>query len=159
MTIVYLLTGSNIGDSLTHLRQAAVYIDKQVGSVVSKSSVYQTEPWGNKNQQDFLNQVLELQTEMEAEQVLQIILQIEQEMGRNRKQKWEARIIDIDILFYGHQIIQTENLTVPHPLLQERRFTLMPLNEIAPAYVHPVLQQTVSELLSQCPDNSVVNRF
>lgn len=156
MENIFLLTGSNIGDSRQHLQAAIAYISERVGSIVQQSGWYQTEPWGNKNQHDFFNQVLEVRTELGAEEVLTRILQIEQEMGRNRMQKWEPRIIDIDILFYGDAIIQTPELAVPHPLLHERRFTLLPLCEIAPAWIHPVLHQSVAELLNVCPDQSAV---
>jgi 2-amino-4-hydroxy-6-hydroxymethyldihydropteridine diphosphokinase len=106
-----------------------------------------------------LNQVLEVETIVSSQVLLQTILTIEQEMGRNRKQKWEARIIDIDILFYGAEIINTKNLVVPHPLLHQRRFTLLPLTEIAPNMEHPVLHQTISQLLQICPDQGLVEKM
>lgn len=159
MPIIYLLTGSNIGNSQEHLQTAMAKIAVAVGVVSQQSGVYKTEPWGNKNQQDFLNQVLEIETELNPEEVLRTILAIETEMGRNRLRKWEPRIIDIDLLFYGNTIIRTQNLIVPHPLLHERRFTLLPLAEIAPDWVHPVFHQTVSELLESCTDTSLVEKM
>lgn len=156
MEKLFLLTGSNIGESEKHLQHARSLIAERIGVVLNVSSIYKTEPWGNKDQQDFLNQVLEVQTELIAGEVLTRILMIEQEMGRNRMQKWEPRIIDIDILFYGNEIIQTEHLSVPHPLLHERKFTLLPLAEIAANFVHPVLAKTVVNLLEECPDTSSV---
>jgi 2-amino-4-hydroxy-6-hydroxymethyldihydropteridine diphosphokinase len=156
MENLFLLTGSNIGNSVQHLQQAKQFINERIGITVKSSSVYKTEPWGNKDQQDFLNQVLLVQTKLLAEDALIQLLQIEKEMGRNRLQKWEPRIIDIDILFWGDSIIETESLRVPHPLLHERMFTLLPLAEIANNYVHPVLHKTIEELLQSCNDTSAV---
>ena len=158
MENLFLLTGSNIGNSAQHLQQAKQFINERIGIIVKSSSVYKTEPWGNKDQQDFLNQVLLVQTKLLAEDALIQLLQIEKEMGRNRLQKWEPRIIDIDILFYGDRIINTEKLIVPHPLLHERRFTLLPLAEIAAGYMHPVLHKTIEELLQSCNDTSAVTQ-
>ena len=129
MHTVYLLTGSNIGDSELNLLNASKFIQNQIGKVIASSHVYKTEPWGNKDQQLFLNQVLKVETELEPHQLLKTILEIENSMGRNRKIKWEPRIIDIDILFFNDEIIDQENLQIPHPLIHERRFTLIPLNK------------------------------
>ena len=158
MENLFLLTGSNIGNSAQHLQQAKQFINERIGITVKSSSVYKTEPWGKKDQQDFLNQVLLVQTKLLAEDALIQLLQIEKEMGRNRIQKWEPRIIDIDILFYGDRIINTEKLIVPHPLLHERRFTLLPLAEIAAGYMHPFLHKTIEELLQSCNDTSAVTQ-
>lgn len=159
MNTIYLLSGSNIGDSSHHLDTAISFIRSRVGAITQKSSIYKTEPWGNKEQQDFLNQVLEVHTSLEPEEVLRQLLLIEQEMGRKRMEKWGPRVIDIDILFYEIRVMQTQRLTIPHPLLHERRFTLLPLAEIAPNFIHPVLHKTINELLAQCADSSVVNLF
>lgn len=148
-----------MGNSQEHLIQAKSFIQHQIGEVVNSSSVYKTEPWGNKNQQDFLNQVLEVQTLLSPQDLLLQIFSIEQTMGRNRLQKWEPRVIDIDILFYGSLILDTPNLNIPHPLLHERRFTLLPLSEIAPQFKHPIKLQTIDELLISCPDKSLVEKM
>jgi len=158
MNSYYLLTGSNIGDSQAHLLEALKQIELQVGEITSVSSVYRTEPWGNKNQQDFLNQVLGVKNPLQPAEVLARILAIEQQMGRNRLVKWEPRVIDIDILFAGNQQINTPDLQIPHPLLHERRFTLLPLSEMAPDFVHPVFKKTIRELLADCPDTSLVEK-
>ncbi len=159
MHIIYLLTGSNIGDSGANLQAASKYIHQQIGKVIAVSHVYQTEPWGNKDQQVFLNQVLKVETELAANQLLKTILGIETKMGRNRNIKWEPRIIDIDILFYDEEIIDEEDLKIPHPLLHERRFTLVPLNEIASTYIHPKLKKTISQLLENCIDTGIVEKL
>lgn len=159
MITYYLLTGSNIGNSAEHLHAARQNIGHKLGIVTNASSIYKTAPWGNTNQQDFLNQVLEVQTEMTPEKVLETILQIEQDMGRARLNKWEPRIIDIDILFASDLICKSSGLTIPHPLLHERRFTLEPLNEIAHDFLHPVFKKTIHNLLISCEDKSEVKRI
>lgn len=156
---VFLLTGSNVGDSSALLNEAKLAIKKQVGEIEAASHLYKTAPWGNTNQQDFLNQVLAVNTNLSAYDVLKTILNIELSMGRIREEKWAPRTIDIDILFFNTEIIQQENLIVPHPLLHQRRFTLVPLAEIAPDYVHPTLHQTNTQLLQQCPDDSIVEKL
>jgi 2-amino-4-hydroxy-6-hydroxymethyldihydropteridine diphosphokinase len=159
MHSAYLLTGSNIGNSLEHLTRACRLIDERAGHVAALSSVYKTAPWGNTEQQDFLNQVMLVETPLEPLVLLETVLQIEQEMGRHRKLKWGPRIIDIDILFYDHLILDTPALRLPHPFLHLRRFTLMPLNEIAPGLVHPVSGNTVEALLEQCEDLGPVEKM
>ena len=156
---VYLLTGSNVGDSSALLKEAKLAIQKQVGEIEAASHLYKTAPWGNTNQQDFLNQVLAVNTILSATDVLKIILNIELQMGRTRKKKWAPRTIDIDILFFNNEFIQEENLIVPHPLLHQRRFTLVPLAEIAPNYSHPLLHQSIFNLLQHCNDDSVVEKW
>ena len=159
MHTIYLLTGSNIGDSEANLLSASKSIHQQIGRTIAVSHVYQTEPWGNKDQQVFLNQVLKIETQLDPKQLLKTILEIENQMGRNRKIKWEPRIIDIDILFYDDQIINEEDLQVPHPLLHERRFTLIPLNEIASDFIHPKLHKSIKQLLEICEDNGIVEKL
>lgn len=156
---VYLLTGSNVGDSSALLKEAKLAIQKQVGEIEAASHLYKTAPWGNTNQQDFLNQVLAVNTILSATDVLKIILNIELQMGRTREKKWAPRTIDIDILFFNNEFIQEENLIVPHPLLHQRRFTLVPLAEIAPNYSHPLLHQSIFNLLQHCNDDSVVEKL
>jgi 2-amino-4-hydroxy-6-hydroxymethyldihydropteridine diphosphokinase len=156
---IFLLTGSNIGDSGANLQTASKFIHQQIGKVVAVSQVYKTEPWGNKNQQVFLNQVLKIETNLSPQLLMHTILQIENAMGRNRKVKWEPRIIDIDILFFDDEIIDEEDLQIPHPLLHERRFTLVPLNEIASDFIHPKLKKTIQQLLTNCTDNGIVEKL
>ncbi|MES2734569.1 MAG: 2-amino-4-hydroxy-6-hydroxymethyldihydropteridine diphosphokinase [Bacteroidota bacterium] len=155
--LTYLLLGSNLGDRKQVLTLATEHLQNRVGSLVIQSSIYETAPWGVTNQPSFLNQVIGLETSLEAKELLQNTQQIEQLLGRERKEKWGARVIDIDILYYGHQQILLEGLTIPHPFLQERRFTLVPLAEIAPNFVHPRLHLTNQALLEQCTDDGVVH--
>jgi 2-amino-4-hydroxy-6-hydroxymethyldihydropteridine diphosphokinase len=153
---VYLLLGSNLGDSESILRLAKSLIEARIGTVIKASSIYLTKAWGIENQPDFLNQVLELDTVLDASKVLQCILEIERELGRIRFQKWGTRIIDIDILYFGKLIIDTKNLVIPHPENQNRNFVLVPMAEIAPDLMHPVLQLSQTELLKKCPDKMKV---
>ena len=129
-----------------------------IGMVKKKSSVYKTAPWGVINQADFLNQVLNIETALDPESLLDQIHWIEEQLGRIRMNKWEARLIDIDILFYDHEIIATSRLTIPHPYISQRRFALEPLNEIASGLMHPVLKKKIKQLLKECTDTSSVTR-
>ncbi len=159
MNDAYLLIGGNMGDRLLNLQQAYFKIEKQAGAIVKKSDVYETAAWGLTEQNAFLNQVLLISTVHTAEELLQKLLYIEQESGRKRIVKMGPRTIDIDILFYNNEIISTSDLTVPHPQIANRRFVLTPLNEIAPDFVHPVLQKTIGELLEKCTDNLEVKKY
>ncbi len=159
MNDVYLLTGGNVGDRLNNLQQAYKLIEKQVGQLLKKSSVYETAAWGLRNQNSFLNQVLLAATSLPAEKLLQTLLHIEQELGRKRLEKMGPRTIDIDILFYNNEIISSPRLTVPHPQIANRRFVLIPLNEIASGFVHPVLKKTINQLLEMCPDELGVKKY
>lgn len=153
---VYLLLGSNLGDRLDNLIQAAIQLGEKAGKVVKQSHIYETVAWGVGEQPSYLNQVLQMHTNLFPEGLLQVINQIEASMGRERRTKWESRIIDIDILYYNEIIWQTEQLTIPHPQIANRRFTLVPLAELAPNFVHPVLKITNQELLNSCPDTLTV---
>ncbi|MBC7408421.1 MAG: 2-amino-4-hydroxy-6-hydroxymethyldihydropteridine diphosphokinase [Arcicella sp.] len=146
LQIVYLLLGSNLGNRKEILDKAINLLSQKVGVIILRSKDYETAPWGVTNQPDFLNLVVSIQTRLKPLQILEITQSIENQLGRIRKEKWGARLIDIDILFYGNEIIDEPNLKIPHPLLQERDFALSPLAEIAPDFVHPVLGETISEL-------------
>jgi len=156
---VYLLLGSNEGDRAACLQEAVRQITMHCGSVVKKSALYETAAWGLENQPDFLNQAICIHTGLAPEALLQATLSVEKAMGRQRVIKWGQRTIDIDIIFYGSQIVQTGKLIIPHPMMQERRFVLAPLCEIARSFVHPVLKKTVQQLLDECPDLLDVKRI
>lgn len=152
MNRVYLLTGGNLGDRLMHVTRAKEAIVAKTGTLLKASSIYETAPWGIFEQPAFFNQVLLLETSMCANELLKQILLIEEEMGRVRNVKFGPRFIDIDILFFNEDIINNEHLTVPHAEIQNRRFVLAPMNELAPDYNHPILKKTISTLLEDCKD-------
>jgi len=159
MNKTYLLLGSNIGNSKASLGKAITKIEKQIGRVTRQSGLYSTAAWGNTKQPDFLNQVIVIETKLTAAETMQAILSIEKKMGRVRTIKNAPRIIDIDILFFNKQIIEEPQLTVPHPQIQNRRFVLVPLNQLSPNMKHPGLKKTVHQLLMHCPDKLDVKKF
>ena len=156
MNRAVILSGSNEGGLLKNLENAIDLISRQIGVVSKTSSVYETEPWGNTNQPVFNNQVIEVLTPLSAQSLMKTLLHIEKEMGRERKVKWAPRIIDLDILYYNNDIIQEEKLVIPHPHLHERRFTLVPLTELFPDMMHPVLKLRNKDLLAELKDNMMV---
>jgi len=155
----YLLMGGNEGNRLFHLEQAVANIKKFCGELLRLSSLYETAPWGRSDQPSFLNQALLIQTSLEASELMHAILQIEEKMGRKRIEKYGPRLIDIDILFFNNDIIDQPQLKIPHPEIQNRRFVLEPMNEIASSLFHPVLGKTIQELLNDCPDQLEVKKI
>jgi len=143
---IYLALGTNLGDREVNLQKAIDALAPKV-RLVRKSSIYATPPWGYADQPEFLNQVIEVDTPLRPLPLLHLLKSIEAEMGREETFRYGPRLIDLDILFYGQEIVEGELLTIPHPRLQERAFVLMPLAEIAPNFVHPVLNKTIRELL------------
>lgn len=152
MTLAYLLLGGNLGDRFAQVSNALQNIERDVGTVISRSSLYETEAWGKENLPPYLNQVVAVNTELTARELLETVQEIEKLMGRTRMEKWGSRLIDIDILFYGEECIDEPDLIIPHPFLAQRKFTLIPLNEIAADLIHPVFHKTVRELLSELKD-------
>lgn len=159
MNSSYLLLGSNMGNSTELLSNAIEQIENKIGPLLLQSNLYATAAWGNTSQPDFLNQAIEVATQLDATETLKEILSIEKNMGRIRTVKNAPRIIDIDILFFNNEIINRIDLIVPHPEIQNRRFLLTPLNEIAPQMIHPVLNKTIDQLLSFCPDQLAVKKI
>lgn len=159
MNKVYLLTGGNVGNREQYLRQSADLIEAACGKIIRRSSLYETAAWGKTDQPAFLNQALQLATELPPEELMKRLLGIEETIGRKRAEKYGPRTIDIDILLYGDEIINFPLVTIPHPQMTNRRFVLVPLHEIAPDYKHPVLHKTITALLATCPDPLPVKKF
>ena len=161
MSIAYLLSGSNQGDRTRNLQDAISYINNLAGKIVECSLLFESPAWGFEHPSAFLNQAIKLMTSLEAEELLQTLLFIESKCGRVRKDtgQYEARTLDIDILFYDDSIIETEGLVIPHPRVHLRRFALTPLSEIAPQLVHPLLGKSIQELLEECQDESLLRKL
>ena len=149
----HILLGSNYGNRESELKMAQKMIVEDVGTILNESSIYETAAWGLLNQQAFLNQVLLVETPLNPQDLLDKVLAIETKMGRVRKQKWGERLIDIDILYYNNAIVEEPNLSIPHPFIHERKFTLIPLCEMSPNYIHPKLSKSNQDLLSECTDD------
>ncbi len=149
-----------MGDRYSLLERAKKIIVEKIGKIVKESSIYETTPWGFNSEQDFLNQVLIVSTDLSPKKVLNKCFEIEKELGRVRQsEQYSSRTIDIDILFYNDEIIHEQELIIPHERLHERRFTMEPLVEISPEYTHPKLNKTLSELLAECEDVSEVRKL
>lgn len=158
--LVYLGLGSNIGDRYKNIFDALEHLKNENGiKVGQKSRLCETVHHGGPEQPDYLNAVVEINTDKEPEDLLRICLDIEKRMGRIRKEKNGPRNIDIDILFYGNSVIEKADLKIPHPLLQKREFVLFPLYEIAPNLFHPVLKMTVKEMKERLPENGIIKLY
>lgn len=155
----YILLGSNLGDRRKYISLAISEISTKLGIIENSSSLYETASWGKHDQPDFLNQVVELRTNLHPKDLLEGILKIEIDLGRKRIEKWGSRIIDIDILLYGDQVVDEPELSIPHPFLALRRFCLMPLSEIAPEFVHPMLKKNIQKLLFELSDDLLVKKL
>jgi 2-amino-4-hydroxy-6-hydroxymethyldihydropteridine diphosphokinase len=154
-----LLLGGNLGNRELALAQAMKKIEERVGEITAHSSIYESEPWGFEDKNQFLNQAIKVNTELNPQQLLEQLLKIEQSLGRVRTGKVSARTIDLDILFYGNEKINTDTLTIPHPRIHERLFALLPLAEITSNTNLPVLKNTTEELIKVCQDKSKITIF
>ena len=158
ITQLFLSLGGNLGNTREIFEGAYPLIEKKIGKISVYSSIYQTEAWGPIPQADFLNQVILVSTVLNPEACLTELLEIEREFGRERKERWGPRTLDLDILYYGDVIIAESDLSIPHPRIAERKFILTPLAEIAPLFEDPVSRKSMVTLLADCTDNSQVNR-
>ncbi|NOY95280.1 MAG: 2-amino-4-hydroxy-6-hydroxymethyldihydropteridine diphosphokinase [Chlorobi bacterium] len=159
MHSVFVGIGGNIGDKPLVFRQARGLIDEIMGNIILSSSIYESPPWGFESEDTFWNQVLKIVTNLSPAELLGGINRIEGIFGRKRTSTgYSSRQMDIDILYFDDLILETEELTIPHPLLHKRMFVLAPLCEIAPDFIHPVLRLTSKEMKGNCTDKSVVSR-
>ena len=155
----YLLLGSNMGDREGFLAFGRKEIESRTGKILKTSSIYETEAWGVSDQAPYMNTALFLETGLDPESLITVFRRIEHEAGRTDQKKYAPRTLDIDILFYDDLVMKSENLIIPHPRLHLRRFALVPLAEISPGIVHPLLNQSVEELLAACTDQLRVVRL
>jgi len=158
MNTAYLLIGGNVGDRAANLQTALKRISETCGTITSTSSLYETAAWGNTNQPSFYNQAVVVTTPLSPVALMDQLLEIELEMGRIRTQKYGPRTIDLDILMIDELVISSEKLTIPHPQMQNRRFALLPLVEVAPTLTHPLLDQSIGVLLQNFPDTLDVQK-
>ena len=161
MNTVYLLLGSNLGNSKELFQQAIQMLEFSVGVISSSSSLYESPPWGFQHENNFINQALKVSTELSPLKTLDACLSVEQQLGRIRTNadNYQARTIDIDILLFNTELVNDTNLIIPHLHLHNRRFALLPLAEIAPKQIHPKFNITISQLLYSCNDNSDVRKL
>jgi 2-amino-4-hydroxy-6-hydroxymethyldihydropteridine diphosphokinase len=154
---VFISLGTNLGDREKNLRDAIELLAQLPHtSLIKQSRIYTTAAWGKTDQPDFLNMVVAISSALLSQQLMESLLQLEEKMGRVRNDHWGPRIIDMDILFYGDEVVDSLTLRVPHPEMQHRNFVLVPLNEIAPELVHPVLKKSIAQLLEACSDKLTV---
>jgi 2-amino-4-hydroxy-6-hydroxymethyldihydropteridine diphosphokinase len=157
---VFLGIGGNIGNKHDNFDKVYTFIKNELGKITKSSPVYETSPWGFEAKEDFWNQVLVIETEFLPDEVLKKIMKIENTFGRNRKnENYSSRKMDIDILYFDKLVIETENLTIPHPRISQRLFVLVPLAEIAADFIHPLLKLTSLEMLKNCDDSSVIKKL
>ncbi|WP_418360697.1 2-amino-4-hydroxy-6-hydroxymethyldihydropteridine diphosphokinase [Sphingobacterium detergens] len=159
MNKIFILLGTNLGDRLQQLSLAKQSLEQQIGMILQESSIYETAAWGVEDQPSFLNQVILISSLLSALECLNLTQKIELDLGRVRLKKWGERAIDIDLLYFNDEVINYPNLIIPHPFIAERRFTLEPLAEIAPTYIHPVYKINNVSLLHNCKDELHVKKI
>jgi 2-amino-4-hydroxy-6-hydroxymethyldihydropteridine diphosphokinase len=151
-TITYLSLGGNLGNTIEIFQNSMEILTKKVGKITQLSSLYQTAAWGPIPQNDFINQVIEVETKLSAQELMDILLEIELKQGRVRQERWGPRTLDLDIIFFGEQLISTESLEIPHPRMEDRKFVLIPMVEINPNLIHPISRKSIRQILLECKD-------
>ncbi len=146
--------GSNLGNRYAYLKQAKARIELALNVKCTESQYYETPPWGEKNQAKFLNTVFTLETDVDLSSVFHLLQNIELQLGRIKTKKWGPRTIDIDILFFGDDIVSDEDLTIPHPQMHNRAFVMIPLVDLLPDFVHPVLQKTITKVTANIENDT-----
>lgn len=156
---IYLHIGSNLGNRKDYLDRAIQLIREQIGEIPKLSHVYETEAWGKTDQPAFLNQALQIQTQLFPDELMNQLKKIEEQMGRIRQEKWGPRLIDLDMIFYDDLIFEIEGLIIPHPRMHIRNFVLIPMMDLNPDFSHPIFRQTIRELKAWCQDDLEVKRY
>ena len=159
MNLIYLQLGSNLGDRKYLLDSAVSLINTKIGKVSRSSKIYESDAWGVSRQPKYLNQILEVYSNIGCESILKDIHSIEIQLGRVRGKKWQERLIDIDVIFFNDLIIQKTDLHIPHKYMHKRRFVLEPLNELIADYVHPKYNKSIERLLNECTDKHIVREY
>lgn len=158
--VTFIQIGSNLGDKLNMIFLSHQYILQQIGYIINESAIYETEPWMMDTDEWFLNQVIEVKTDLDPHSILIKLKEFERTHGRNINngniKKYQSRFVDLDILFYNNLIVNSSDLIIPHPFLHDRKFVLIPMNEIKPDFIHPVFNKTIKELLTDCDDTHQV---
>lgn len=152
----FLLLGTNLGDRWGNLDRCRDLIEDTIGEIVTASLIYETAAWGITDQPSYLNQVLQIESNLSPLDLLTAALAVEKKLGRVRKERWGERIIDIDILYYDQQVVNLPDLTIPHPEISNRRFTLVPLAELIPDFIDPQKNLSIRQLLQACHDQTEV---
>lgn len=157
---IFLLAGSNLFDRLMFIQNAEKQLIKLGFSILGKSSLYETDPWGTSSEHSYLNQAWEINSFVEPDELLNVLKEIEFNLGRSKQtERYADRCIDLDILYFSDQVVSSEKLQIPHPRIPERRFVLVPMAELAPEFLHPAMKVTQEELLKNCRDKLQVSRF
>mgnify|MGYP000377277811 CR=1 FL=1 len=160
MNVAFLCLGGNMGDRLANLNRTKALIKEERLKILAQSNIYETQAWGDEKTPDYLNQCIKVSTELDAQNLMKLLLGIEQKLGRVRNEnKNQSRTVDIDMLLFNGDVIKTELLEVPHPRMHLRQFVLKPLNEIASGILHPVLHKSIHRLLMDCPDTLTAKKI
>lgn len=159
MNTMYIQLGSNVGERHSYIKESLLQIEKILGTIICESKTYESSPWGVTEQRNFLNKVISVKSDFSAKDALKTLQNIENNLGRKRTEKWGERTIDLDILFYNNQTINTKELTIPHPHIQDRKFVLIPFAEMNGKFIHPTLKKDIFALLNECTDTEEVSVY